>query len=93
MICQKCKSNGELKVFATFQYYYCNTCKDEIKLEENTSTKTESHKNNSPKPCPCGCGLLAPNPDYSPGVYAVSGLAPPNRQTPTVTTYGEDLHD
>jgi len=34
MICSKCNTAGELKVFSTFSYYYCTTCKDEIKLEE-----------------------------------------------------------
>ena len=34
----KCGEQGELKVFNTFQYYFCNKCKKEIeecKIEEN----------------------------------------------------------
>lgn len=34
VICTKCNKEGELKTFSTFQYYYCNSCKDEISLEE-----------------------------------------------------------
>ena len=34
MVCSKCNNTGELKVFNTFQYYYCHTCKEEILLEE-----------------------------------------------------------
>jgi len=35
MTCPNCKKSGKLVVFQTFQYYYCNNCKDEIKLEES----------------------------------------------------------
>lgn len=30
----KCGEQGELKVFNTFQYYYCNKCKAEIEKPE-----------------------------------------------------------
>lgn len=30
MIC-KCGTDAELKVFSTFQYYYCGKCKDEVR--------------------------------------------------------------
>lgn len=34
MVCPKCKQDAELKVFQTFQFYYCKKCKEEVKLEE-----------------------------------------------------------
>lgn len=33
MICPKCKSDGVLVKLMSVEYYYCRTCKDEIKLE------------------------------------------------------------
>ena len=41
MICTKCEQEGELKVFDTFEYYYCHSCKDEIKLAEVESYWTD----------------------------------------------------
>lgn len=34
MICSECQISGELKVFHTFQYYYCKSCKKEINLKD-----------------------------------------------------------
>jgi hypothetical protein len=33
MICSKCKNDGVLVELMSVKYYYCRTCKDEIKLE------------------------------------------------------------
>jgi hypothetical protein len=33
MICTHCNQDAELKVFSTFQYYYCHQCKDEVRAE------------------------------------------------------------
>lgn len=44
MICQVCGCEGELKVFSTFSYYYCGTCKDELRaMEPPTPTSSETH--------------------------------------------------
>lgn len=34
MICTLCNTSGEHMVFQTFEYWYCKTCRDEIRLEE-----------------------------------------------------------
>lgn len=39
MICTKCKTEGELKVFNSFQYYYCKVCKEEVNLELSESSE------------------------------------------------------
>lgn len=40
----KCGEQAELKIFNTFQYYYCNKCKAEIEIEE--PKKEEENPNN-----------------------------------------------
>jgi hypothetical protein len=42
MVCSKCNNSGELKVFSTFQYYYCHSCKDEIGLSPSSPAPASS---------------------------------------------------
>lgn len=44
MHCEKCKQKAELKVFSTFQYWYCTECKLEVKEDHgNTELDIENH--------------------------------------------------
>lgn len=40
MICSKCATQGELKQFTSFSYYYCKSCKEEI-LPQATTEQVE----------------------------------------------------
>ena len=42
MVCTTCKKDGKLCVFNTFQYYYCETCKEEIKLDPKNVSSDSS---------------------------------------------------
>lgn len=33
MICSKCRTDAELKIFSSFSYWYCTSCKDEASAE------------------------------------------------------------
>lgn len=41
MICQKCDTDARYVEYATFNYYYCDTCKDEVKARLDDSIKSD----------------------------------------------------
>lgn len=56
MKCSKCSTEAELKVFSSFQYYYCSRCKEEVKdsipLEGMLDALTQLHGLNAWMPLP-----------------------------------------